>query len=354
MQDVADHAGISRATVSYVLNDTPDAERIPEETKARIHAAVEELGYRPNAMAKGLRSRTSNILGFIADEIATTPFSGDIIKGAQDAAWNHGKVLNIVNTDRQATLERAAVDTMLERQAEGILFATMFHREIEPPDNLHELPAILVDCYSRERDLPSVVPDEAGGGRTATEHLLEQGHRRIAMINGKRDLPATVGRTEGYRRALAAHDLPVEESLVVFTGWWQEDGYEAALELLRRPEPPTAIFCANDRIAMGAYDAIKELGLSIPGDVAIVGFDNQEVIAAHLRPKLTTMALPYYEMGQWAVEYLLEHADAKKPTAPPQVALSCPLIVRESSTRVPEPSAPRSRAAGEGRRMPTD
>lgn len=330
MKDVAQLAGVSRTTVSYVLNSAAEAANIPEETKARVHAAVEQLSYRPNAIAQGLRSNKSNILGFIADEIATTPFSGNIIKGAQDAAWKHGKVLYIVNTDRQPTLEEAAVDTMLERQVEGILFAAMFHREITSPANLHEVPTVLVNCYSQDHSLPSIVPDEVEGGCIATEFLLNKGHRRIAMISGKPHLPATTGRIEGFRQAHAAKNLPIDESLMRFGGWWQENGYESTLELLSLPDRPTAIFCANDRIAMGAYGAVKKLGLSIPGDVAVMGFDNQEVIAAHLRPKLTTVALPYYEMGKWAVEYLIEHAGHEEPSDPHQVKLRCPLIVRES------------------------
>ena len=330
MKDVAELAGVSRTTASYVINNAPGADSIPPETQARIRAAVEELGYRPNAIAQGLRSSKSHILGFIADEIATTPFSGKIIQGAQEAAWEHGKILLVVNTNRHPKLEEAAVDTMLERQVEGIMFAAMFHREVKPPANIHEAPSVLVDCYSLDCSLASVVPDEAGGGQTATEFLLQKGHRRIAMINGKPQLPATLGRTEGYRQALRAYNVPVDESLVRFGSWWQENGYERTLELMGLPDPPTAIFCATDRIAMGAYEAVKGLGLSIPTDVAIVGFDNQEIIAGHLRPGLTTVALPYYEMGRWAVEYLIDQASQEETSEPIQAKLDCPLIERGS------------------------
>lgn len=330
MKDVAQLANVSRTTVSYVLNQTADADSIPEETKARIYAAVEQLGYRPNAMAQGLRSSKSNVLGFIADEIATTPFSGDIIKGAQDAAWEHNKVLYIVNTDRQPRLEEAAINTMLERQVEGILYAAMFHREVTLPPTAYEVPTVLIDCFNSDRSLPSVVPDEVEGGRVATELLLKKGHRRIAMINGKADLPGTTGRTAGYREALASFQVPLDEGLIRYGDWWQENGYSSTLELLNLPDRPTAIFCANDRIAMGAYEAVKECGLSIPRDVAIVGFDNQELIAAHLRPGLTTVALPYYEMGRWGVEYLIKHPGDDHQSPPLQAKLECPLIERGS------------------------
>lgn len=330
MKDVARLAGVSRTTVSYVLNNAPGAENIPADTQARILAAVEALGYRPNALAQSLRSNRSHALGLIADEIATTPFSGRIIQGAQETAWKHGKILFVINTNRNPKVEEAAVESMLEQQVEGILYAAMFHREVEPPANVGEVSTVLVDCYSPERDLPSVVPDEVSGGYSATEHLLKKGHRRIAMINGKPGLPATVGRTEGYRRALAAYGIVPDESLICYGGWWQETGYENTHALMQRAEPPTAIFCATDRIAMGAYDALKELGLRIPTDVALVGFDNQEIIAAHLRPGLTTMALPYYEMGKWAVEYLLTREN-QQTEQPVQATLPCPLVERESA-----------------------
>ena len=331
MKDVAELAGVSRTTASYVINKAPDADSIPPETQARVHAAVEELGYRPNALAVGLRTSKSNVLGFVTDEVATTPFSGNIIMGAQEVAWRNGKILLVVNTERHPDVEEAAVNEMLERQVDGVIFAAMFHREVTVPANIHEVPAVLVDCYCRDRSLPSVVPEEAGGGRTATEFLLQKGHRRIAMINGKAKFPATTGRTDGYRQALAAFNVPVDESLIRYGAWWQETGYENALDLMRLPDPPTAIFCATDRIAMGAYDAVKELGLSIPADVAIVGFDNQEIIAGHLRPSLTTVALPYYEMGKWAVEYLIEQEGQEKSAEPVQARLECPLIERESA-----------------------
>jgi LacI family transcriptional regulator len=331
MKDVARLAGVSQTTVSYVLNGTGNVDNIPSNTKSRIFAAVEELGYRPNVLAQGLRSNRSHTLGFITDEIATTPFSGNIIKGAQDAAWEHGKVLLVVNTNRQSSLEEAAVDTLLQRQVDAILFATEAHREVVPPANLKDVSTVLIDCFAQDRSLPSVVPDEVAGALTATELLLKKGHRRIALIDGEPGLPPTVGRAEGYIQALAAHGIAVDESLIRFGDWWQEDGYRSARELLRLPDRPTAIFCAADRLAMGAYDAVKELGMHIPDDVAIVGFDNQEVIAAHLRPRLTTMAIPYYEMGKWAVEYLIKHEDEEDTVEPEHAMLHCPLIERESA-----------------------
>jgi LacI family transcriptional regulator len=329
MYDVARLAGVSQTTVSFVVNNVPDI-NIPEETRDRIWAAVKELGWRPNAMARGLSLRRSHTIGFISDEIVTSSHAGQIIQGAQDAAWASGKMLLIINTGRNADLEHAALDVMLERQVEAIIYAAMYHRPVTLPLEFTHVPVILLDCFVEDRSLPSVVPDEVQGGRTATETLLRKGHRRIGFINNVDPIPATFGRLKGYKQALAAYGMRFDPTLVRAGKSIAAEGYRCALELMQLPERPTALFCFTDLMAMGAYDALKKLGLTIPEDVAVVGFDNHELIAAHLHPPLTTMALPHYEMGQWAVQYLLEHADSS-PTLPPvQQTIACRLIERSS------------------------
>lgn len=328
MYDVARLAGVSQTTVSFVINNVPDT-NIPQETRDRIWAAVEELGWRPNAMARGLSLRRSHTIGLISDEIATSSHAGKIIQGAQDAAWAQAKMLLVINTGSNPDIERAALDMLLERQVEGLIYATMYHRPITLPTALTQVPTVLLDCYVEDRSLPSVVPDEVQGGRMATEALLRKGHRRIGFINNVDPIPATFGRLEGYKQALAAYNVPFNPSLVRRGKSPAEEGYRCALELMQLPERPTALFCFSDQMAMGAYDAIKELGLSIPEDVAVVGFDNFELIAAHLRPPLTTMELPHYAMGQWVVQYLLDHADGSHLDSIQQT-LACPLIERAS------------------------
>jgi LacI family transcriptional regulator len=329
MYDVARVAGVSQTTVSFVVNDVPNT-NIPQETRDRVWAVVEELGWQPNAMARGLRLRHSHTIGLISDEIATSSHAGKIIQGAEDAAWAHAKMLLVVNTDNNLDIERAALKMMLERQVEGLIYATMYHREVVPPPALAQVPSVLLDCYVADRSLPSVVPDEVQGGRTATDLLLRKGHRRIGFLNEVGPLPAMFGRLEGYKQALAAYGVPFDPGLVRAGTVIAPEGYRCALDLLQLPERPSALFCYNDSMAMGAYDAVKHLGLTIPDDVAIVGFDNLEVIAAQLRPPLTTMELPHYEMGQWAVQYLLEHADAEH-VEPVQHTIECPLIERASA-----------------------
>lgn len=328
MRDVARIAGVSQTTVSFVLNNKTGVV-IADETRARIQEAVEQLGYRPNVAAQTLRTQKTNLIGLISDVIATTPHAGQIIEGAQDAAWAHGKLLLLMNTGGNADVEKAAIDMLLERQVEGIIYATMYHRPVTPPEALRTVPAVLLDCFVPDRSLPSVVPDEVQGGRTAVEYLLSQGHRRIGFINSADVIPATVGRLEGYRQALAAYGVAFDDSLVIYAESEVSGGYQGAMKLMERHDRPTAIFCFNDRTAMSVYDALRKLGLAIAEDVAIMGFDNEQIIAAHLYPPLSTIQLPHYEMGEWAVSYLIKHG-ATPDAAPIQHKIECPLVKRAS------------------------
>ena len=327
MGDVASQLGLSRTTVSFVLSGRPDA-NIPQPTRDRVWDAVRELGYRPNAAATSLASRRTNLIGLVT-EIATSPFAGEIIAGAQARAWNKGKLLFIVSSEGDTDIEDAAFEMMLERQVEGILYATTWHREVQLPASAHEVPTVLVNCFDARGDYPSFVPDEVEGGRLATEHLIAAGHRRVAFINLDQDIPAAIGRRAGYERALEEAGVEVDPTLVVSGHATADGGYDRARELLNLPHPPTAIFCGNDRMAMGAYDAVKERGMRIPQDVALVGFDNQEIIAGYLRPKLTTVALPFQEMGARAVDLLTANPTATFPS-PVGVQIACPLVQRAS------------------------
>jgi LacI family transcriptional regulator len=282
-------------------------------------------------MAQGLRRQRTNTIGFITDEIATTPYAGQIIEGAQDAAWESGKILLVVNTKGNPLLENQAIEMLLDRKVDGIIYATMYHQPVNPSQVFREVPTVLLDCFAEDRSYPSVVPDEVGGGRAATLHLLQKSHRRIGFINHPHIIPATAGRFQGYQQALAAFDIPFDETLVCADKAESEGGYDGAMKLMQLPEPPTAIFCFNDRTAMGAYDALRKLGLSISGDVAIVGFDNQEVIAAHLYPPLTTMQLPHYAMGEWAVSHLIGLLDSTDNATSVQHQIECPLVERAST-----------------------
>ncbi|HEX9442278.1 MAG TPA: LacI family DNA-binding transcriptional regulator, partial [Roseiflexaceae bacterium] len=168
MYDVARLAGVSQTTVSFVVNNVPNT-NILQETRDRVWAAVEELGWQPNALARGLSLRRSHTIGLISDEIATSSHAGKIIQGAQDAAWVDNNMLLVINTGGNRDIEHAALKMMLERRVEGLIYATMYHRAVVPALDVAQVHIVLLDCYVADRSLPSVVPDEVQGGRTATE-----------------------------------------------------------------------------------------------------------------------------------------------------------------------------------------
>jgi LacI family transcriptional regulator len=261
-------------------------------------------------------------------EIVTSPFGPEIIKGAQDEAWRSGSFLLIAASEGQPELESLAIERLLEQRVEGLIFASSTHVEMTLPPSLDGVPTILVHATDRSGLVPSIVPDEESGGALATRRLLEAGHRRIGLVNLEEGTLAARGRFDGYIRALAEHGVEYDPDLVVHAGGTADDGYETTAALLALPHPPTALFCATDRMAMGAYEAIKERGLRIPQDVAVVGFDDQELIAAFLRPKLTTVALPFTAMGSQAVSLLAALIAGEQVAS--RTLVHCPLVERDS------------------------
>jgi LacI family transcriptional regulator len=338
IKDVAKLAGVSFKTVSRVINRSP---HVREEVRQRVLRAADSLEYRPHHYARHMRTQRSKVLAFLSDDIATTPFAGQIIQGAQEEALRREMLLLTFNTGGDSTVEEAAVQMALERGVEGIIFAAMYHRAVQVPKDAFRLPLVLVDCFARDCTVRSVVPDEVKGGFSATKLLLEKGHRRIAMINADQKYPAAAGRLRGYRQALEEFSVIVEPELLRIGGWWQDDGYEHAMALLQLKRVPTAIFCASDRIAMGAYDALKENGIRIPQDISIVGFDNQELLAAHSRPPLTTVRIPYFEMGSWAVDQLTGGQPKEAHSGVEPFKLECPLVPRASVAGPPVKSRSR-------------
>ncbi|MCB9455351.1 MAG: LacI family DNA-binding transcriptional regulator [Anaerolineaceae bacterium] len=331
LQDIADKAGVGAGTVSRVLNNHP---YVKEDTRQRVLQAMEELDYYPSFSARHMRTQRSRLIGFLTDEVATSPFAGDIIKGAQDAVWDQDYILLVIDMGDNPARAEKAIKTLVEREVEGIIYAAMYHQPVTLPESITQVPTVLANCYIENRSLSSVVPNEFQGGYEATQALLDAGHRRVAFINIHPTEPGTAaskGRLAGYRQALADYGVSYDETLVCKGIGHAISGYQFGYELMRLTEPPTAIFCGTDRTAMGTYDALKEQGLRIPDDVAIVGFDNQDSIAEALRPGLSTMQLPHYEMGQWAITYLIEQLESDSPMQTPiQHQQPCPYIRRDS------------------------
>lgn len=324
MRDVAKLASVSTATVSHVVNNTPGA-RVGDAARERVREAVLHLGYRPNAFAQSLVRGHSQFIGLVADAIATTPFAGQIIRGAQDEAWKHGYVLLVANTDSNQEAEDSAIAMMLEHQVRGILYSSWYHRRVEVPSGLKDTGVVLVNCFADDVSVPAVVPDERQGGRAATHMLLDAGHTRVLLINTTTPSPAHEGRLAGYRDALADAGIEYDPSLVIDAEPAQEGGYEAARRV--KDSGASAVFCHNDRVAMGLYDGLRELGMSVPTDIAVVGFDNQEIVAAHVRPPLSTVALPHYELGVAGVRTLLGLDEVVEGN---RILIPCPPVQRAS------------------------
>ncbi|HEY5787120.1 MAG TPA: LacI family DNA-binding transcriptional regulator [Microlunatus sp.] len=333
MRDVAERSGVSVTTVSHVLNDVP-GKRINPQTRSRVLRAADELLYRPNQLARGLRTQRSGMIGFLSDQVSTTPYAGRMIVGAQAAAEEVGSLLLLLDSGGDPDLEEREVEALRERQVDGIVYATYYHRVVHPPANLADGPVVLLDARSADGSISSVVPDEVGGARSAVEVLLAAGHRRIGFVTTDEEIAARDLRLTGYRQALEVYGLPFDPALVALGGADAQAGFAAAHQLLAPPGRPTAIFCFKDLAAMGVYQAAGELGLSIPEDLSVVGFDDQLLISESLRPGLTTVALPHEEMGRWAVRTLLERIDApSQPASATHALLPCPVVSRGSVAR---------------------
>lgn len=331
LKEVAARAGVSVSTVSLVANEKKDA-RIGEAARARVLQAIDELGYRPNALAKNLVHGQSRFIGLVADAIASTPFAGQIIHGAQDEAWRNGYVLLVANSEGNAEAEQQAISMLLEHKVQGIVYSTWYHREIELPAGLSEADTVLVNCYAGESGLLAVVPDEFEGGRAAAQMLISAGHKRIAFLNTTTPSPARTGRLAGYHAALEEAGLTADAALIFDVEPAQEGGYASTDQVIA--SGATAVCCHNDRVAMGLYDGLRERNLRIPDDISVVGFDNQEIIAAHLRPALSTVALPHYDLGATGVRALLgqEREGVTTAAAGPaaRLTVACPPIERAS------------------------
>lgn len=323
MKDVAVRAGVSQTTVSFVLNGQ-ETMRISAETRKRVLDAIAELGYRPRPAGRPPASAGLPVMGVIFDEIATSPFAAISIEGIQEEAWKHDFIVEVVMTGGIRDYENEVLKKWSRDRVQGVIFGSILTRRATLPDALLNHRAVLLNCYDPEARFASVVPAERRGGEAATRALIAAGHRRIAFISGEPWMEASDQRMEGYERALRAAGLPVDPSLIVEGNFLPSGGREATLKLMRGEKRPDAIFCANDLMAIGCYEALKELGEWPGKTVAVMGYDDQEV-AQHLFPPLSTVLLPHREMGQWCVRLLLNNAD---PAI--QHRMECPLVLRSS------------------------
>ena len=330
LKNVAEAAGVSAATASIVLNGRAEG-RVSEEVANRVIATAKELNYRPNLTARSLRTQESKTIGLISDQIATTPFAGQMLAGAQDVAWRNGWLLLLINTEDDKNFEDAATKALIQRNVDGFIYASMYHREVTIPRNIADRQVVLLDCFDMARNFDSVVPAEYKGGRAATEYLIANGHKKIAHITDSNNNVASPERFRGFKDVLNENKIAINNSYILkMPGSNSQEGYLLTQQLLSLGDRPTAIFAYNDRMALGAYEAIQENGLEVGKDISIIGFDNQPYFADALRPGLTTVQLPHYEMGAWAAQRMLDQLKNSESSKPLQDQIDCALVVRNS------------------------
>lgn len=284
--------------------------RISEASREKVLEAARVLGYRPNVTARSLRTKSTQTIGLVSDTITTTPFAGEVIRGALEAARARDHQLFITETGGDKAAEPALINGLLDRQVDALIYAAMYTRYVTPSKELHGRRVVLLNCLAPGFDAPSVIPDEVEAGRDAARALIDAGHTSgIWAIGGHQAIPATPEgvfagneRMRGLREVLSGAGVELEG--VVECDWNAEDGYRELGALLATGRRPRALVCSTDRVSFGAYQALAESGLTIPEDVSVVSYDDQD-IASWLRPALSTLALPHYELGRTAVELIL-------------------------------------------------
>jgi LacI family transcriptional regulator len=331
MTDIAALAGVSQSTVSLVINHLSGA-KVSRATRETVLRIARELGY-PLERHRARAGQSRNLIVYLTDELTTSPIAMQTMDGAKDGAWDQDCLVAAFATRGDPERERAVLARMLDHPALlGVLYATIFTRAVSLPAELAGVPTVLVNCHEigqrGEGRHPAVVPAEQQGGYGATMHLVASGHRRIGFINGEGWIEAAGDRLKGYRHALADAGIPFDPLLVREGDWQVETGYAHALSLLRAPDRPSALFCANDLMALGALDAARELKLAVPRELSVVGYDDQD-LARYTHPPLSTVLLPNYEMGRWAAETLIARARGES-VSNTVFKSDCPLVSRDS------------------------
>lgn len=355
MKQIAQETGVSVSTVSLVMNHR-DEGRVKPAIASHVRAVAERLGYRVNPMASSLRTNRTHILGFISEEVATTPYAGGMILGAQSAASQYGYMLITVSTDGGMD-EDDEIAALKRYGADGFLYAKMSNRITDVPQALADLPVVLVDATDRNdgdsladgtgsAPVPSVEPDEFRIGYDATRRLIDAGCERIAYVGCSEDMIAQHGRLAGYRAALEDVGRKPDDRLVVNV--LNNGPALAAVSDLFDWERPDGFFCFNDARAWYVYECAARRGMTVGRDLSVVGVDNHRVFAETLSPQLTTIELPHFEMGYWAAAKLisliegrdLDESEWPRTTAPipplnaPAPAkIHCTLIEKESVRR---------------------
>ncbi len=328
IRDVAERAGVSVATVSHVINGT---RKVAPETAERVRRAMEELDYHPNAVARSLRTRKTQVIGVVVSDI-TNPFFATLVRGAEDAALEAGYSIFVCNSDETLEKENRYVQVLRRRRVDGMLLAPVGGGENPAVRKLARqgVPFVFVDRRAPGVEADAVLSDNVGGAYLATKHLIERGHERIGIVLGIRGATTSEERLAGYRRALEEAGIPLAEELVVWGGYRVEGGRRATAKLLSLTPPPTAIFSTNNLMTVGVLQELFARGVRIPDQVAVVGFDDLEW-AEMANPPLTAVAQRPHEIGYRAVRLLLDRLGAEEFLPPREERVSVDLKVRGSA-----------------------
>ncbi len=304
-REIARRAKTSLKTVSRVINRDP---LVNAETRVRIEAIIAEIGYEPSQAARMMRSQRSNVIGFLADGLATSSSSIDLIRGAQDVAWERGKQMMLFNIERDTPSAAMADSQLAAFRAEAIIYAAIFHQKVEIPST--GVPHVLLNCFDRSGRSATILPDDYRLGFDLTEEVIRRGYRRPLFLNLADSVTASHLRAQGFLDAARTHGLDFSTRVHVAAAP-PEAGQVYFLEQLLPPalaEParPDIIICGQDLMAVPLYFLLAERGLTVGKDLAVASFDNLQPIAALLRPGLSTMELPYYQMGRAAMSVAID------------------------------------------------
>mgnify|MGYP001266204574 CR=1 FL=1 len=320
MKDVAKRAGVSVATVSRILNGLSG---YSEETKKRVNQVIDEMGYQPNAIARGLISKKTRTLAVLLPEVSDL-FASEVLAGVEEEAHEKGYSVIICKTAKNGVRTMKYLQTLRENQVDGIIFMSETLTK-EYYEAIRKMGASLVLVSTRsDYDIPYVKVDDRQAAYDATSYLVEKGHRSLGMLSGTEgDLIATVPRVAGFKDALDDHGLPAEEHRIAYGDFGFSSGALAMERLLRRVPDVEAVFCASDEMAVGALSLLHRKGIKVPGEISIIGYDNTRA-AEMAFPPLTTMAQPLYQMGKKAVDIVLGHRSAES------LLLSHQMVERET------------------------
>ena len=326
IHDVARRAGVTVGTASKALNGRGT---LREETRERVRVAAREIDFRPNELMRSLQRGRTFTVGFVTED-PEERFTMPLLSGIESALGEARVMVYYARLTGEPEQERAVIDALLSKRIEGLIYSRT-RIDAGPPVDVgaYPTPIVYVDTLVTDPDALSVIPDDAQGGALAVQHLVDQGRTRIAHLTGPADWLSTQLRVDATRRVLDGAGLPFPEQRLVYGDWTETSGYDAVARLLDREPEIDGLFAGNDRIARGAIDRLVRLGVRVPEDVAIVGFDNVRMVVEQAHPPITSVDMNLVELGRIAVRHLLAIIAGERRSG--VIRVPCSLVVRESS-----------------------